>query len=114
MANVKPIPNQYPRLSPYLCVKGATQAIEFYTSVLGATERMRMPGPDGRIGHAELQIGDSVLMLADEFPEMGFLGPKTIGGTPVMLSVYVERVDDVFARALAAGATSLRPVADQF
>ena len=114
MANVKPIPDGYPRLSPYLCVKGAAQAIEFYTSVLDAKERMRMPAPDGRIGHAELQVGDSVIMLADEFPDMGFLGPNSIGGTPVMLSIYVDRVDDVFARALKAGAKSLRPVADQF
>lgn len=75
---------------------------------------MRIPGPDGKVGHAELQIGDSVIMLADEHPDMGFLGPKRIGGSPVTISVYVEAVDDVFARALKAGAKSLRPVADQF
>ena len=114
MANVKPIPTEYPRLSPYLCVDGATRAIEFYTTVLGAKERMRMAAPDGKVGHAELQIGDSVVMLADEHPEMGFIGPKRIGGSPVMLHVYVEKVDDVFERALKAGAKSLRPVEDQF
>lgn len=107
-------PDHYPRVSPYLCVDGATRAIEFYSSVLGAKERMRIPGPDGKVGHAELQIGDSVIMLADEHPDMGFLGPKRIGGSPVTISVYVEAVDDVFARALKAGAKSLRPVADQF
>jgi PhnB protein len=114
MANVKPIPDGYPRISPYLSVDGASAAIEFYGSVLGATERMRMPAPDGRIGHAELQIGDSVVMLADEYPEMGIRGPKAIGGSPVTLSVYVEDVDDVFQRALDAGAKAVRPVEDQF
>jgi len=114
MAKVKPIPDGYPRLSPYICVDGATRAIEFYASVLGAKERMRMPSPGGKVGHAELEIGDSVLMLADEHPEMGFVGPKRIGGTPVLLSVYVENVDDVFARALKAGAKSIRDVANQF
>ena len=114
MAHVKSIPDGYPRLSPYLCVDGATRAIEFYTTVLGAKERMRMPAPNGKVGHAELQIGDSVLMLSDEYPEMNVVGPKRIGGTPVTLSVYVEAVDDVFERALKAGAKSVRPVANQF
>ena len=114
MANVKPIPEGYSRLAPYLCVDGAARAIDFYTRVLGATERMRMPAPGSKIGHAELQIGDSVLMLADEFPEMNFRAPKAGGGTAVMLHVYVENVDDVFARALQAGAKSTRAVADQF
>ena len=114
MATVKPVPDGYPRLSPYLCVDGAAKAIEFYTSVFGAKERMRIPAPGGRIGHAELLVGDAVIMLADEHPEMQFVGPKKIGGTPVTLSLYVEKVDDVFARALRAGATSVRPVADQF
>ena len=81
MSPVKPIPDGYPRVSPYLVVDGAAQAIDFYTQVLGASERMRMGAPEGRVGHAELQIGDSVIMLADEFPEMGYLSPKTIGGT---------------------------------
>lgn len=111
---VKPIPDQYPRVMPYLIVDGAAAAIDFYTSVFGATERMRMPGPDGRLGHAELEMGDSVIMLADENPEMGIHGPKKIGGTPVTLHVYVEDSDAAFERAVNAGATSLRPMEDQF
>jgi PhnB protein len=111
---VKAIPDGYPRVTPYLCVDGASAAIEFYSKVFGARERMRIPGPSGKIGHAELEIGDSLLMLADEYPDMGVRGPKAIGGSPVTISVYVERVDDVFARALAGGATALRPVQDQF
>ncbi|HZI36673.1 MAG TPA: VOC family protein [Acidimicrobiia bacterium] len=110
----QPIPEGYPRITPYLCVDGAAAAIDFYTSVLGATERMRMPGPDGKLGHAELQLGDAVIMLADEYPDMDVRGPKSIGGTPVTVHVYVEDVDDVFARAVQAGATPLRPVEDQF
>jgi PhnB protein len=81
-AMVKPVPDEYPRLMPYLAVDGANEAIEFYGAVLGASERMRMPRPDGKVGHAELQIGDSVIMLADENPEMGVRGPKAVGGTP--------------------------------
>ena len=111
---VKPIPDGYPRVSPYLVVDGAQQAIEFYTNVLGATERMRMPGPDGRIGHAELQIGDSVVMLADEFPDMGAKAPSAYGGFPVSLSVYVEDVDATFDKATGAGATAVRPPENQF
>lgn len=111
---VNPIPDEYPRVMPYLIVDGAVAAIDFYTSVFGATERMRMPGPNGRIGHAELQIGDSVIMLADENPEMAIRGPKTIGGTPVTLHVYVEDSDAAFERALNTGAKSLRPVENQF
>ena len=114
MAAVKPIPEDYPRVSVYLCCDGAAQAIDFYTQVLGATERMRIPGPEGKIGHAELQFGDSLVMLADEYPDMGVLGPKAIGGTPVMICIYVEDVDKVFASALAAGARSLREVEDKF
>jgi PhnB protein len=114
MANVKPIPDEYPRVTPYLIVDGASAAIEFYARVFGASERMRMPGPDGKIGHAELQLGDSMIMLADEYPEMDQRSPKTIGGTPVTLSVYVEDVDDTFDRAVQAGAKALRPVEDQF
>lgn len=114
MTPVKPIPDGYPQLTPYLCVDGAIAAIEFYTSVLGATERMRMPGPDGKIGHAELVIGGSMIMLSDEYPDMGARSPKTIGGSPVTLTLYIEDVDSVFDRAIAAGATALRPVEDQF
>jgi PhnB protein len=111
---VNPIPEGYPRVSPYLIVHDASAAIDFYSSVLGATERMRMDGPDGRIGHAELEIGDSVVMLADEHPEMNARGPRSVGGTPVSLMVYVEDVDDVFRRALDAGAKEVRPVENQF
>jgi PhnB protein len=112
--SVKPIPDGYPRLSPYLSVDGAAQAIDFYTQVLGATERFRIPAPGGKVGHAELQIGDSVIMLADEFPEMGIVSPKKIGGTPVTLGVYVEDVDKTFETAVKAGAKELRAVEDQF
>ena len=114
MAGVNPIPDNYPRVTPYLHVDGADAAIRFYTEVLGATERVRMGGPDGRVGHAELAIGDSMIMLADEHPEMGVRGPKSIGGTPMTIHVYVEDADAVFAAALAAGATELRAVEDQF
>lgn len=114
MPRARPLPENYPRLSPYLCVDGAAAAIGFYTRVLGAKERMRIPAPDGKIGHAELQLGDGLIMLSDEYPEMDVRGPKTIGGTPVTVAVYVEDVDAVFARAVAAGAKPLRPVADQF
>jgi PhnB protein len=111
---VKPIPDGYPQLSPYLIVDGAGAAIDFYTKVFGATERMRMPGPDGKIGHAELQIGSAVLMLADPFPDMDIRDPRAVGGTPVTLGLYVDDVDSVFARGLEAGATQLRPVENQF
>lgn len=114
MADVKPIPDNYPQVVPYLCVDRASAAIEFYRDVFGATERMRIPEPDGRLGHAELEIGAAVIMLSDEFPDLGIRAPKTIGGTPVTISLYVEDVDDVFTRAIDAGATALRPVKDQF
>jgi len=114
MADVNPIPDGYPQVTPYLCVDGASAAIEFYGKVFGAKERMRMPAPDGRIGHAELEIGDSLVMLSDEYPEMGHRGPKTIGGTPVTISVYVKDVDDAFERAVSAGATSVQDVEDRF
>lgn len=114
MAEVKPIPDGYPQVSPYLSIDGASEAIDFYTKVFGATERMRMPAPRGRIGHAELQIGGSLIMLADENEEIGFRAPKALGGTPVTISVYVDDVDVVFKRALDEGATELRAVEDQF
>jgi PhnB protein len=114
MAKVKPIPEGYHTTTPYLCVKGAAAAIEFYKKAFGATEVMRMGAPDGKIGHAELQFGDSRVMLADEFPEMGFLSPKTIGGTPVMMHLYVEDVDSTVPKAVAAGAKVTKEVADQF
>jgi PhnB protein len=114
MAAVKPIPEGYPRVTPYLCVDGASAAIDFYSAVFGATERMRMPAPDGKVAHAELQFGDSVVALSDEYPELGARSPKAFGGSPVTMSVYVEDVDAVFERALKAGAKALRPVEDQF
>jgi PhnB protein len=114
MASAKPIPDGYPRVTPYLCCDGAAAAIDFYTKVLGAKEKMRMGGPDGKIGHAELELGDSLIMLADEHPDTGFRSPKSIGGTPVTITVYVENVDEVFERALQEGATSERTIEDQF
>ena len=111
---VKPIPEGYHAVTPYLIIKGATAAIDYYKKVFGATERMRMDGPGGTIGHAELVIGDSTIMLADEYPDMGHRSPKTIGGTPVSLVLYIEDVDAVFKRALDAGAKSVRPVENQF
>ena len=114
MADVSPVPEGYPRVSPYLHVDGAAEAIDFYAKVLGARERMRMPGPGGKIGHAELEIGDSVVMLADEHLEMGIVGPKSVGGTPVTISVYVDDVDAAFQRAIDAGARAMREVEDQF
>jgi PhnB protein len=114
MTKVKPIPDDYPRVSAYLHIDGASAAIAFYEKVLGAKERMRMGGPDDKVAHAELQVGDSVIMLADEFPDMNVLGPRSIGGTPVSLMVYVEDVDATFERAISEGATSLQPVEDKF
>ena len=114
MSPVKPIPDGYPQVIPYLSVDGASAAIDFYTTVFGAKERVRMPGPEGKIGHAELEIGDSLFMLADTFPDMGGQTPQSLGGTPVMVMVYVEDVDTVFDRAIMAGATEDRKVEDQF
>ena len=112
---VKPIPDGYPRVAPYLIVDGAAEAIDFYTSVLGATQRGdTMKAPDGKVGHAELAIGDSVIMLADESPDWGAAGPRTVGGTPVTIHVYVEDVDDVFGKAIAAGATEVRAITNEF
>lgn len=114
MGSVKPIPDGYPAVTPYLSIDGAEAAIEFYADVFGAKERMRMPAPGGRIGHAELQLGDSVIMVSDAFAEMGHRTAKELGGSPVSIAVYVEDVDAVFERAVAAGATVSRPVEDQF
>jgi PhnB protein len=115
MAKAKrPIPEGYHTVTPYLCVKGASDALEFYKKAFGATEIMRMAAPDGKIGHSELQIGDSRVMLADEFPEMGFLSPRTLGGSPVTMHLYVEDADAIVDRATGAGAKITRPVADQF
>jgi PhnB protein len=114
MASVEPIPQGYGSVTPYLIVDGAAAAIEFYKKVFEAEERMRLAAPGGRVGHAELVIGGSVVMLADEHPEMGARGPRTIGGSPVGIHLYLGDVDRTAARAVAAGAKLLRPVADQF
>jgi len=110
---VDPIPQGYHSVTPYLIVDGAVAAIEFYKSAFGAVEVMRLPMGD-RIGHAEVKIGDSHVMLADEFPGMGHLGPRARGGTTVSLLIYVPDVDAAFDKAVAAGGKVDRPVADQF
>jgi PhnB protein len=110
----KPIPTGYHTATPYLIVKGAAQAIEFYQRAFGARELMRFTSPNGRIGHAEIQIGDSPIMIADEFPEMGYRGPVSLGGSTGGILLYVEDVDARFQQALAAGAKMLKPVQDQF
>src|SRR5437763_16897384 len=104
LAAVKPIPDNYTRVTAYLAIDGAGDAIEFYKKIFGAEERFRMPGPDGRVGHAEIGIGDSVIMMADTSPEMNFVDPKKTGNTTVNLVVYVEDVDKTFKQALDAGA----------
>jgi PhnB protein len=111
---VKPIPDGYHAVTPLLVVSDAARAIQFYKTAFGAKERMRMAGPGGKIAHAEMTIGDSVIMLADEFPEWGDMGPKADGNSPVRIALYVEDVDEVAKRAVAAGAKLLIPVADQF
>jgi PhnB protein len=110
----KPIPDGYRTATPYLIVKGAVDAIEFYKRAFGATEMLRMADPQGGIAHAEIKIGDSVIMLADEHPSMGYRGPRSIGGSSVSILLYLEDVDAVFARAIKAGAKSQRPVMNQF
>lgn len=109
-----PIPEGYHSLTPYLIVRGAATAIDFYVRAFGATELMRMPMPDGRIGHAELRIGDSQVMLADEMPEMKIVGPQSLGGTSVGLALYVEDCDRVFKQAITAGGTVDHELKDQF
>jgi PhnB protein len=114
MPAVKPIPDGYRTVTPYLIVSDGADAIAFYARAFGAIERMRHTMPDGRIGHAELTIGDSMIMLADPFPEQNARAPDAFGGSPVGLHLFVEDVDAVVARAASAGATVTRPVADQF
>ncbi len=114
LTKTKPIPDGYQTITPYLIVNGAADAIDFYKRIFGATERMRMSAPQDRVGHAELLIGVSLIMLADEFPEMDARGPKTIGGSPVMLHLYVEDVDAVVASAVAAGAKLSQAVETKF
>ena len=111
---VQPIPAGYHNITPYLMVRNAAAAIEFYKKAFNAVELMRFPGPGGKIMHAEVKIGDSPVMLADEMPEEGHVGPQTLGGVGVSMMLYVEDVDTRFAQAVAAGATIKRPVQDQF
>lgn len=111
---VKTIPDGYHSVTPYLIITGAAEAIDYYKKAFGATELLRMPAPGGKIGHAEIKIGDSPIMLADEFPEMGYKSPQTLGGSPVSIMIYVADVDTVFDQAVAAGGKVQRPVKDQF
>jgi PhnB protein len=111
---VSPIPKGYHTATPYLVVDGAASAIEFYKEAFGATEVMRLPGPGGKVMHAEIRIGDSPIMLADEVPQMNIRGPATLGGSPVSILLYVDDVDAQFSQAIAAGAKEQRPVKDQF
>jgi PhnB protein len=115
-AKPSPIPDSYRRVTPSLTVAGAVKALEFYDAVFGATERMRFPGPDGTIAHAEIEIGDSVLIVEDEDPQRGTKAPPPGGlaGSPSSLFIYVEDVDAVIARAVELGATLERPAQDQF
>jgi PhnB protein len=112
--SVKSIPEGYHTVTPYLIIDGAADAIEFYKQAFGATELFRFPAPDGKIGHAEIKVGDSPIMLADEYADMGYKGPKSLGGSPVSLMIYVDEVDTVFNRAVEAGATVKEAVADKF
>ena len=110
----KPIPDGHHTVTPYLIIKDAANAIEFYKKAFGATEVMRMPGPGGKVMHAEIKIGDSPIMMADEHPEMNARSPQSFGGSPISILLYVEDVDTTFGRAVAAGAKVVKPVQDQF
>jgi PhnB protein len=112
-STIKSEANSYNTLQPYLIIRDCAAAIEFYKAAFGATERMRMNRPDGRIGHAEIQMGDTCVMMADEHPEIGALSPTHYGGSPVSLHFYVEDCDARFQQAIAAGAKSVREPADQ-
>ncbi len=114
MSPVKPVPDGYHSIQPYLHIRGAAQAIDFYRKAFGAVEVMRMPQPDGKIGHAEIRLGDSIVMLADEAPERNIHGPEHFGGSPMSLMFYVDDCDAVYGKAVAAGAKSLREPSDQF
>ena len=113
-AKPQPIPHGYHSVTPYLLIRGASDAIAFYVRAFGAVEVLRLTAPDGKIAHAEIRIGNSHVMMADEHPEMDFLGPQTRGGTTVSLMIYVDDVDRMFAEAIAAGGIELRPLCDQF
>lgn len=110
----KAIPDGYHAVTPYLVIDGAAKAIDFYKRAFGAVEVMRMPDPNGKIGHAEIRIGDSHIMLADEYPDMGYRGPTSLGGAAVTLMVYVDNADETFRQALACGAQEMQPLKDQF
>lgn len=112
--SVKSIPEGYHSVTPYLIVRGGAAAIEYYTKAFGAKELFRFPAPDGKIGHAEIKIGDSPIMLADEYPDMGYNGPQTVGGSPVSIMIYVDDVDTVFNRAIESGGTVKEAVQDKF
>lgn len=112
--NVKPIPTGYHTITPNITVKDAAKAIDFYKNAFGATEVMRMPGPGGKVMHAELKLGDSTFMLGDEMPEMGNKGPKSYGGTPTSFYVYVENVDNAWKKALGAGGKEVMPLNTMF
>ena len=114
MSKVNPIPEGYHTVTPYLCLSDAAAALDFYQKAFGATELFRMAGPDGKVGHAELKIGNSILMMASEFPEMGFRSPQTLGGSPIALMIYVEDVDAFAEKAVAAGATLDKPIENKF
>jgi len=113
MADVKPIPEGYHSVTPYLTINGAAQALEFYKTAFGATELFRMEHGD-KIGHAEIKIGDSPIMLADEFPEMGNRSPVSLGGSSVGIMIYVDDVDKIYNQAIAAGGKEVKPLQDQF
>ena len=114
-SNVKPIPEGFHTVTPYLCVNGAADALEFYKKAFGAKEIVRMADPaSGKVGHAEILIGDSYIMLADEHPEMNFRSPQSFGGSPVTIHLYVEDVDSIVNQAVDAGAKIVRPVKDEF
>lgn len=112
--SVKAVPAGHRTVAPYLAIKNGAKALEFYKKAFGATEIFKLMMPDGRLGHAEIRLGDSVIMLSDEFPEYGGKAPDTLGGSPVSIHLYVEDVDAFFKRALAAGAKERKPVMDQF
>ncbi len=114
MSNVNWKPTGYHTLTPYLTINGVAKAIEFYKSAFGAEELHRMPGPDGKVMHAEIKIGDSIIMLSDECPEMGAKSPQTLNGTPVAIFMYVQDVDKAYNQATASGAISVMEPKDQF
>jgi PhnB protein len=113
-SKVKPVPDGHRTVAPYLAIKNAASALEFYKKAFGAIETYKLIIPDGRVGHAELRLGDSLIMLADEFPEFGGKAPESLGGSPVSIHLYVDDVDAFVKKAVAEGARELKPVADQF